>query len=175
MNISRNCFEDVTNGEFSIQLQYAFGSCKNLHPSDYTTSTTPLSAHSTCLPVGSGTGDFCYQATVMFRDTIIDTTTSLNFSTCSIAEFRSFLGAGVSYQLDGVESGGSVTHLTTATLSCESTIQDLSGTAQTTCVDGMWSTTETRSCSSEKEYLACIIISHSIFTCHYPFVQLLSG
>ena len=47
----------------------------------------------------------------MHGDTVIDSITNLNFNTCSIAELQSFLGAGVSYQLDGVESGGSVSHL----------------------------------------------------------------
>ena len=149
VNINQDCLEDVTTEEFSIQLRYAFSNCRELLPSAYTTSTTTLSAHSTCVPVGSGTGEFCYEITLMYRDTTIDTKSNLHFATCSIADLQSFLGAGVSYQLDGVESGGSVSHLTTATLSCSSAIHDLSGTPQTTCIDGSWSSTKSRSCSSK--------------------------
>ena len=154
MNINQDCLEDVTTEAFSIQLRYAFGNCRVLLPSAYTTLTTTLSAHSTCVPVGSGTGEFCYVATLMYQDTIIDTKFNLNFATCSIAELQTFLGAGVSYQLDGVESGGSVSHFTTATLSCGSAIHDLSGTPQTTCIDGSWSSNEMRSCSSKCSYKA---------------------
>ena len=149
VNINQDCLEDVITGEFSIQLRYTFGNCRVLLPSAYTTSTTTLSAHSTCVPVGSGTGEFCYEITLMYRDMTIDTKSNLNFATCSIADLQSFLGAGVSYQLDGVESGGSVSHLTTATLSCSSAIHDFSGTPQTTCIDGSWSSTKSRSCSSK--------------------------
>ena len=151
VNINQDCLEDVTTRAFNIQLRYAFGNCRELLPSAYTTLTTTLSAYSTCVPVGSGTGEFCYVATLMYQDTIIDTKFNLNFATCSIAELQTFLGAGVSYQLDGVhvESGGSVSHLTTATLSCSSAIHDLSGTTQITCIDGSWSSNEMRSCSSK--------------------------
>ena len=151
VNINQDCLEDVTTEGFSIQLRYTFGNCRELHPSAYTTSTTTLSAHSTCVPVGSGTGEFCYVITLMYQDITIDTKSNLNFDTCSIAELQSFLGAGVSYQLDGVES---VSHLTTATLSCSSAIHDLSGTPQTTCIDGSWSSNEMRSCSSKCSYKA---------------------
>ena len=154
VNINQDCLEDVTTEEFSIQLRYAFGNCRELLPSAYTTLTTTLSAHSTCVPVESGTGEFCYEITLMYRDITIDTKSNLNFDTCSIAELQTFLGAGVSYQLDGVESGGSVSHLTTATLSCSSVIHDLSGTPQTTCIDGSWSSYEMRSCSSKCSYKA---------------------
>ena len=156
VNINQDCLEDVTTEEFSIQLRYAFGNCRELLPSAYTTSTTTLSAHSTCESVSSGTGEFCYEITLMYQDTTIDTKSNLNFDTCSIADLQSFLGAGVSYQLDGVhvESGGSVSHLTTATLSCGSAIHDLSGTPQTTCIDGSWSSYEMRSCSSKCSYKA---------------------
>ena len=110
-----------------------------------------LSANSSCLPVGSASREFefCYRATILYEDTVINSITNLNFATCSIADLQSFLGAGVSYQLDGVESGGSVSHLTTATLSCGSVSEDLSGTSHTTCTDGVWDTTEMRSCSGK--------------------------
>ena len=150
VNINPDCLENVTTGVFSIRLQYAFGNCRELQPSAYTESTTTLSAYFTCVPVhvGNGTGEFCYQATLIYQDTVTDT--NLNFASCSIADLQPFLGPGVSYQLDGpVESGGNVTHLTTATLSCSSAIHDLSGTPQTTCTNGSWSFTEKRSCSSK--------------------------
>ena len=138
---------NITNGDFRVQLLYAFGSCRKLRLLDYAVLTTPLSTHSSCLPVGSGSGDFCYRATLLYDNTIIDSITNLNFNTCSIADLQTFLGAGVSYQLDGVESGGSVSHLTTATLSCSSVAQDLSGASHTICTDGVWNSTEMRSCS----------------------------
>ena len=137
----------TTNGDFRVQLLYAFGSCRKLRLSDYAVLTTPVSTYSSCLSVGSGSGDFCYRATLLYDNTIIDSITNLNFNTCSIAELQSFLRAGVSYQLDGVESGGSVSHLTTATLSCSSAAEDLSGASHTTCNDGVWDSTEMRSCS----------------------------
>ena len=149
VSINQDCLEDVTTGAFSIQLWYAFGICRELRPSAFTVSTVMPSAHSTCVPVVIETEEFCYEITLMYQDTIIDTKSNLNFATCSIADLQSFLGAGVSYQLDGVESGGSVSHLTTTTLSCSSAIHDLSGTPQTTCIDGSWSSYEMRSCSSK--------------------------
>ena len=154
VSINQDCLEDVTTGAFSIQLRYTFGNCRELLPSAYTKSNTTLSARSTCVPVESGTGEFCYVATLIYQGTTIDTKSNLNFATCSVADLQSFLGAGVSYQLDGVESGGSVSHLTTATLSCSSAIHDLSGTPQTTCIDGSWSSNEMRSCSSKCTYKA---------------------
>ena len=141
-----NCL-NITNGAFSVQLLYAFGSCRKLRLSDYAVLTTPLSTHSSCLSVGSGSGDFCYRATLLYDNTLIDSITNLNFNTCSIADLQTFLGAGVSYQLDRVESGGSVSHLTTATLSCESVSEGLSGASHTTCTDGVWDSNEMRSCS----------------------------
>ena len=153
VNINQDCLEDVTTEAFDTQLQYAFGNCRELQISAYTTLTTPLSAYSTCVPVGSGTGEFCYEITLMYQGTTIDTKSNLNFAPCSIADLESFLGAGVSYQLGRVESG-SVSHLTTATLSCSSAIHDLSGTPQTTCIDGFWSSNEMRSCSSKCAYKA---------------------
>ena len=149
VNINQDCLEEVTTGAFNIQLRYTFGNCRVLCPSAYTTSNKTLSAHSTCVPVGSGTGDFCYEITLMYQDTTIDTKSNLNFATCSIADLQTFLGAGVSYQLDGVESGDNVSHLTTATLSCSSAIHDLSGTPLTTCIDGSWSSTQSRFCPSK--------------------------
>ena len=143
-----NCL-NITNEEFHIQLLYAFGSCRKLRLSDYAVLTTPLSVHSSCLHVGSGTGDFCHRATLLYDDTLIDSITNLNFDTCSIADLQTFLGAGVSYQLDGVERGGNVSHLTTATLSCRSVTEDLSGASHTTCTDGVWDSTEMRSCSGK--------------------------
>ena len=105
---------------------------------------TSLSAHSTCIPVGSGTGDFCYQAALMYYNTVIDKGTNLNFDPCSIADLQSLLGAGVSYQLDGVESGGNVSHLTTATLTCRQSFTSLIGSSQSVCVNGQWDTSEVR-------------------------------
>ena len=148
-----NCL-NITNGDFHVQLLHAFGSCRKLRLSDYAVLTTPtLSVHSSCLPVGSGTGHFCYRATLLYDDTIIDSITNLNFNTCSTADLQTFLGAGVSYQLDGVEIGGSVSHLTTATLSCGSASEDLSGASHTICTDGVWDSTEMRSCSGNLDAL----------------------
>ena len=144
---------NITNGDFLVQLLYAFGSCRKLRLSDYAVLTTPLSVHSSCLPVGSGTSDFCYRATLLYDNTIIDSNSNLNFNTCSIADLQTFLGAGVSYQLDGVESGGSVSHLTTATLSCGSVSEDLSRTSHTTCTDGVWDSSEMRSCSCKQTHM----------------------
>ena len=146
VNINQDCLEDITTGAFSIQLRYAFGNCRELLLSAYTTLTTTLSAHSTCVPVGSGTGEFCYDATFMYQDTVIDTEDNLNFASCYIAGPQSFLGPGVSYQLDGVESGGNVSHLTTATFTCSGSFVSLIGSSQSVCVDGQWSTAEARAC-----------------------------
>ena len=148
LTVTINCM-NATNGDFCVQLLYAFGSCRKLRLSAYVMSTTPLSTHSYCLPVASGNGDFCYRATLMHRNTVIDSITNLNFGICSIADLQSFLGAGVSYQLDGVESGGNVSHFTTATLSCGSVAQDISGTSRTACTDGVWDYAEARSCSGK--------------------------
>ena len=150
MNI--NCL-NTTNGYFHVRLIYAFGSCRKLRLLDYAVLTTPVSTHSSCLPVGSGTGDFCYRATLLYDNTIIDSITNLNLNICSIADLHFFLGTGVSYQLDGLESGGSVSHLTTATLSCGSVSEDLSGASYTTCTDGVWDSTEMSSCSCKYAHM----------------------
>ena len=83
----------------------------------------------------------------MYQDTVIDTEDNLNFLDCSVADLQSFLAVGVSYDLDRMESGGSVSHLTTATMKCDSAL--LSGAAETTCTDGMWRSRELRSCLSK--------------------------
>ena len=50
-------------------------------------------------------------------------------------------------QLDGeVSTNGNVSHITTATLSCTSTIYDLIGSPQITCIDGSWEPAGLRSC-----------------------------
>ena len=164
VNISVDCLEDITTGNFSLQLMHAFGSCRDLPVYDYTTSMVTLSAHSSCVPVGSGTGDFCYQATLTYQDMAIDSITNLNFTKCSIAELQSFLGPGVYYKLSGgVDQAVNASHLTTATLSCDSAIQHLSGMPQTTCTDGSWSSTEMRSCSSTNTSLNCSIADLQTF------------
>ena len=146
VNINQDCLEDVTTREFSIQLRYAFGICKELRPSAFTTSTTTLSAYFTCVPVENGSEEFCFETNLLYQDTVIDTSTNLNFAECSIADLQSFLGPGVSYQLDGLESGGSVSHLTTATLTCSGSFISLVGSSQSVCVDGQWNTAEVRVC-----------------------------
>ena len=146
VNISQDCLENVTDGGFTVQLQYAFGRCIKLRVSDYTMTTALLSAYSSCVPVGSGNGDFCYRATLMYQDMAIDSITNLNVAPCSIAKLQSFLGPGVSYQLDGVESGGNVSHLTTATVTCSGSFTSLVGSSQSVCVDGQWDTAEVRVC-----------------------------
>ena len=152
MNLSLSCFENISNGDFSIKLEYTFGDCRNLLPSEFTMKSQPLSAHSTCVRLRSGSGDLCYQAALMFQSTEIDTKTNLNFASCSIDVLQSFLGAGVSYQLSRSRpsnENNTIAHFVTATLSCNSAIHDLSETPQTTCIDGSWSSTERRSCSSK--------------------------
>ncbi len=55
---------------------------------------------SACAPVASST-NLCYRATLMYNEIVIDTQTNLNFNTCSVTALSSFLGSGVSIQLDG--------------------------------------------------------------------------
>ena len=148
VNISEDCLEDITTGDFSLQLRYAFGSCRDLNVSDYSTSTTPLSAHSTCIPVSSGTGDFCYRATLLHGNPVIDTCTNLKYDTCPSEELQRFSVAGVSHQLD-VNQGYSLSHGTTATLSCKTTTGHYTEMSPTTCVDGSWSSEVTITCSSK--------------------------
>ena len=146
VNINQDCLEDVTTGAFSIQLRYAFGICKELRPSAFTTSTTMPSAYYTCVPVENESGEFCFETNLLYQDAVIDTSTNLNFAECSIRDLQTFLGPGVSYHLDGVESGGNVSHLTTATLMCSGSFVSLIGSSQSMCVDGQWDSTGVRVC-----------------------------
>ncbi len=77
------------------------------------------------------------------------------------------MGSGVSYQLDGVVTASSVSHLriTTATLSCTSVIYDLSGSYQLTCIDGNVETAGLRSCVC-KSHVIIIVKSRYCSYCN---------
>ncbi len=126
-----------------VKITSSFGLNKEMvfvetwfHQISALTSTIQLVPRSVCAPVASST-TLCYRATLMYNGIIIDTQTNLNFNTCPVTTLSSFLGSGVSIQLDGEVTNGTVSHLTTATLSC-SAIHDLIGSPQITCIDGSW-------------------------------------
>ncbi len=144
VNLSEDCSEDIST--FNLTYEQGFGNCPTLL--DFTTTTIPLTSHSTCLPVDrNSAGDFCYRVTLAHQGTPIATKTNINASTCLINNLESFLGAGVSYTLDSSVNGGIVVHLTRASLSCSSPVLVLVGEAETRCIDGLWTSSVMRSCT----------------------------
>ncbi|XP_064397989.1 uncharacterized protein LOC135344665 isoform X1 [Halichondria panicea] len=125
---------------------------------------------SACAPVVSTTY-LCYRATLIYNGIIIDTRTNLNFNTCPVTTLSSFMTSGVSMQLDGeVSTNGNVSHITTATLSCTSTIYDLIGSPQITCIDGSWEPAGLRSCMFAVWLIVVIILVILTLACAIGFV-----
>ena len=162
--LGKNCTSEQS-GDFRIQFEQGFG-CRELRPLDFSTSNIQLTSQLTCVPVTSST-DLCYRANLVYDGTIVDTQSNLNFSTCPVSALLLFVGSGVSYQLDGVVTASSVSHLriTTATLSCTSVIYDLSGSYQLTCIDGNVETAGLRSCVC-KSHVIIIVKSRYCSYCN---------
>ncbi len=144
-SLGQNCASEQS-GNFIVRFDQGNGVCRDLVLSDFSTSTIQLMPQSACAPVASST-NLCYRATLMYNGIIIDTRTNLNFNTCPVTALFSFLGSGVSIQLDGEVTNGTVSHITTATLSCTSAIYDFTNSPQITCIDGSWEPAGLRSCT----------------------------
>ncbi len=113
-SLGQNCASEQS-GNFIIKFEQGNGVCRDLVLSDFSTSTIQLMPRSACAPVASST-NLCYRATLMYNGIIIDTQTNLNFNTCPVSALSSFMGSGVSMQLDldGEVTNGTVSHITTA-------------------------------------------------------------
>ena len=146
-SLGQNCASEQS-GNFIVRFEQGNGVCRDLVLSDFSTSTIQLMPRSACAPVTSST-NLCYRATLMYNGIIIDAQTNLNFNTCPVTALSSFIGSGVSMQLDGEVTNGNVSHITTATLSCTSAIFELSS-PQITCINGTWEPARLRSCTSCK-------------------------
>ena len=146
-SLSQTCASEQS-GNFVIQFQQGNGVCRDLHQTDFSTSTIQLMPRLACAPVASSTTNLCYRATLIYNGIIIDTQTNLNFNTCPESALSSFMGSGVSMQLnlDGEVTNGNVSHLTTTTLSCTSPFYELKS-PQITCIDGNWEPAGLRSCT----------------------------
>ncbi len=150
-SLGQNCASEHS-GNFIIRFEQGNGVCRDLVLSDFSTFTIQLIPRSACAPVASS-ANLCYRATLIYNGIIIDTQTNLNFNTCPESALSSFMGSGVSMQLDGEVTNGTVSHFTTATLSCTSAIYDLIGSPQITCIDGTWETDGLRSCTCKLHVL----------------------
>ena len=144
-SLGQTCVSEQSEN-FVIQFEEGSGVCRDLLPSDFSTSTIQLMPRSACAPVASST-NLCYRATLMHNGIIIGTYANLDIAGCAVSVLPSFLADGVSYQLDGEVTSGNVSHLTTATLSCTETFASVSGAAVVTCVDGQWNNMGIRWCS----------------------------
>ncbi len=167
-SLGQTCASEQS-GNFVILLQQVSGVCQNVRPSDLNASTVQLTSQSTCVPVVSST-NLCYRANLMYNGMIIDTQSNLNFAGCPVSLLKSFLADGVSHQLDGEVTDGNVTHLTTATLSCNSTVYALSNSSQITCIDGAWGSDGSISCvcKSYNVFLFfCTVLYASMQSCVY--------
>ncbi len=142
-SLGQNCASEES-GNFIVRFEQGNGVCQDLVPSDFSTSTIQLMPRSACAPVASST-NLCYRATLMYNGIIIDT--RFNFNTCPVNALSSFVGSGVSMEqvLDREATNGSVSHITTATLSCTSPFYELKS-PQITCTDGNWEPAGLRSC-----------------------------
>ena len=161
-SLGQNCVSEQS-GNFDIQFEEGSGVCRDLLPSDFSTSTIQLMPRSACAPVASST-NLCYRATLMYNGIVISTYANREFAGCPVSVFPSFLADGVSYQLDGEVTTGNVSHLTTATLSCTETFTSVSGAAVVTCVDGQWNNMGIRWCSRSfagKHYNVIIILLYN--------------
>ncbi len=145
LSLGQNCASEQS-GNFFVKFEQGNGVCRDLVPSDFSTSTIQLMPRSTCAPVVSST-NLCYRATLMYNGIVISTYANRDFAGCAVSVLHSFLADGVSYQLDGQVTSGNVSHLTTATLSCIETFASVSGAAVVTCVDGQWNNMGIRWCS----------------------------
>ncbi len=144
-SLGQNCASEQS-GNFIVRFEQGNGVCRDLRPSDFSTSTMELTSQSICVPVTSST-DLCYRTMLIYNGIIIDTQTNLDFAGCPLSVLDSFLADGVSHKLDGEVTIGNVSHLTTASLSCTETFASVSGAAVVTCVDGQWNNTSIRWCS----------------------------
>ena len=143
-SLGQNC-ASKRNRDFSIQFEQGSGVCRDLRASDFSASTIHLTLQSTCVPITSST-NLCYRADLVYDGTIVDTQSNFNFSTCPVSALSLFMASGLSIQLNGDVTNGNVSHLMTATLSCNSVIYDLIGSPQITCIDGSWEPAGLRSC-----------------------------
>ena len=160
-SLGQNCASEPS-GNFIVRFEQGInGVCRDLVLSDFSISTIQLMPRSACAPVASST-NLCYRATLMYNGIIIDTQTNLNFNTCPVSALSSVMDSGVSMQLDGEVTNGTVSHITTATLSCTSAIYDLIGSPQITCIDGTWETDGLRSCTC-KLHVLILALEQSIF------------
>ncbi len=147
VNVNEDCSEDIS--AFSVLYERGFGDCPILV--DLNTTTMQLTSHSNCLPVDrSSAEELCYRVAIMHQGNPICTKTNIVASPCSITDLEAFLGDGVSRPLDSlVMNNDTVIHLTRASLSCNSPINDLVGGAETRCINGQWSSSVMRSCTRE--------------------------
>ncbi|XP_064397532.1 uncharacterized protein LOC135344285 isoform X2 [Halichondria panicea] len=154
-SLGQNCASEQS-GNFIVRFEQGNGVCRNL--SDFSTSTIQLMPRSACAPVASST-NLCYHATLMYNGIIIDTQTNLNFNTCPVSALSPFMGSGVSMQLDREVTNGTVSHITTATLSCTLAIYELIGSPQITCLGGTWEPAGMRSCVFAVWLIVVIILA----------------
>ena len=151
MTINEDCNENVDDGHFSVLFQKGFRSCQT-EDDIGTPLTIDLAVSSVCLPLNdpaSSNQRICYEVTLKHQQTVIESQRNHNFDSCSVSELESFLDDDVSSQLDGPVLDNTVSHFTIATLSCQSSSQDLLGTSQSICINGVWSTTGMRSCTGK--------------------------
>ncbi len=145
VGVNDACLEDIST--FSVVFERGFGDCPTML--EFDTTTTALTAQSTCLPVDrTSAGDFCYRVSLLHQGNAIATTTNVIADPCSITTLQSFAG-GASYELDSPQDGGTVVHLTRATLSCLSVVEDLVGGTETRCINAQWRPSDIRSCECE--------------------------
>ncbi len=94
---------------------------------EFNTTTEDLTTHSLLLPADrTRAGDFCYRVSLLHQGNPIATVTNINAYHCSLTALESFLD-DVSYELDSPQDNGTVGHLTRATLSCPSAVENLVG------------------------------------------------
>ncbi len=168
-SLGRNCASG-RSGAFSIRFEQGSGECRDLRSSDFSTSTIQLMLQPTRVPVISST-DLCYRANLVYDGTIVDTQSNLNCNACPMNVLSSFLASGVSMQLDGEASSNNVSHLTTATLSCASVIEDLSGSPKITCIDGNFEPAGLRYCGC-KSHSLCFTYTYKkhVHVCSHAYV-----
>ncbi len=145
------CVEDIAMSDFSVSLSYIVEECQAL--TDFSNfqsiTTTIMSPFGVCIPVDAmSMTNFCYTATLMYRNITVMSQTNLEFHGCKVSTLQNQLMSGVTLTLSSTpDNSGTVPHATIATLGCSNAALMVSEDPEVLCRDGVWDLNENVTCS----------------------------
>ena len=156
VQINNQCVENIQH----FRAMLSSGLCGS--PLNESSSFTFGPSYSTCLGLVLSTEETCYSYStrVFFGSTeIANQTKTLGFQKCPVSEVATLAGSGVSYSLGSPAVNNMVPHRTVVFFSCSSgSVHVLSGSTLAACVDGVWNTSDIRTCSSKYVYLSQLTV-----------------